>query len=125
MIEHHAHSGEAPPVPAYPPCLECDCCGSMADRLWVWRHYGFGLRLDNRDRVDFLAGAWGFCAYCQALFPCELPLLVARVVSLCPGATPQLLTPVYSVLAQCVWALTCWEAGEPYAKIWPGEEEGQ
>jgi hypothetical protein len=113
--------GSPAPVATHPRYLECDCCGSMADRLWVYTHYGFGLRLHG-EPFQFDAGAWGFCVYCHVLFPRELPILVARVVSLCPGSTPELLTPVYSLLAQCVFGEPItWEAGEPYRKIWPEE----
>jgi hypothetical protein len=115
---------EHPAVATHPRFLECDCCSSLADRLWVYRHYGFGLRLPDGAPLGVLAGGWGFCVFCHALWQKgHLTALAARVEILSPGATKELTAPVYDLLAQCVYGEpVTWEAGEPYAKIWTEEK---
>lgn len=127
MIEHLGRVTEPDAVPKHPQTLECDCCTATTDRLWVWPHYGFCVRVLGFQTV-FHAGAWSFCVYCHPLFESrQISILVARVASLSPKSTisiPGLLLPVYEVLAQCVYGeCRTWEAGQPYTRIWPEGNE--
>lgn len=60
----------------------CDCCLRPIDRMWAYRHRGFCYEVLG-GREAYLAGWWGFCVYCHALFVArDFPALAARVCSL-------------------------------------------
>ena len=102
-------------IPERPEWLVCDCCLTKSDRLWIWNHYGFCLaQCDGVPRHEYAAGQWGFCVYCRPLFErCELPVLVARIMTLNSDLHEPGIKVLFATLAQCVYGETIpWESGK-------------
>jgi hypothetical protein len=120
------------PLPDRPLWMVCDCCLAHVGKLWVLSHRGFCIGFANAGdyRVDFDAGAWGFCAGCHPLFAArDLTALAARVVTLNPLPIWGRVSArhLYEALSGCVFGdYQTWEAGQPIDVLNPPKErEGE
>jgi hypothetical protein len=107
--------------------MVCDCCLKAADRLWIYRHYGFCIRRpSNLSKMVFDPGWWGFCVFCHALFiDRQINPLIARVVTLVPEAVLMDVEVVYRLLPEVIYdEVVLWEAGKPRYFAIPEAEVG-
>jgi hypothetical protein len=100
---------------------QCDCCLRPTDRLWVYPHHAFCIRL-GPSQIQFDRGWWGFCVYCYGL-RFDIPALVARVTTLHPAIDRSEAAALYGLFDQVLYGEAReWREGQDIRKRFPIQE---